>query len=98
MRVKQFKGKVYGADLTAKERKAMELEINRQIAEADRQHTNDFDAMRSLRHRSAPRTPTTIRRSIRPTTPERKSSPALSSRSAFTRWKMSWPPQKFCWG
>lgn len=45
MRVKQFKGKVYGADLTAKERKAMELEINRQIAEADRQHTNDFDAM-----------------------------------------------------
>ena len=45
MRVKQFKGKVYGADLTAKERKAMELEINRQIAEADRQHANDFDAM-----------------------------------------------------
>ena len=38
MRVKQFKGKVYGADLTAKERKAMELEINRQNA-------NDFDAM-----------------------------------------------------
>lgn len=45
MRVKQFKGKVYGADLTAKERKAMELEINQQIAEADRQHANDFDAM-----------------------------------------------------
>ena len=45
MIVKQYKGKVYGAELTAKERKAMELEINRQIAEADRQHTNDFDAM-----------------------------------------------------
>lgn len=45
MRVKQFKGKVYGADLTAKERKAMELEINRQIAEADRQHAHDFEAM-----------------------------------------------------
>ena len=45
MRVKQYKGKVYGADLTAKERLAMNIEINRQIAEADRKYTNDIDAM-----------------------------------------------------
>lgn len=36
MRVKQYKGTVYGADLTAKERRAMNIEINRQIVEADR--------------------------------------------------------------
>lgn len=29
MRVKQYKGTVYGADLTAKERRAMNIEINR---------------------------------------------------------------------
>ena len=29
MRVKQYKGKVFGADLTAKERLAMNIEINR---------------------------------------------------------------------
>lgn len=45
MRVKQYGGKVYGADLTAKERKAMNIEINRQIAEADRQYRNNVDAM-----------------------------------------------------
>lgn len=45
MRVRQYKGKVFGADLTAKERKAMEMEINRQIAEADKQYVNDIDAL-----------------------------------------------------
>lgn len=45
MRVKQYKGKVFGADLTAKERLAMNIEINRQIVEADRKYTNDIDAM-----------------------------------------------------
>ncbi len=45
MRVKQCGGKVYGMDLTAKERKAMNMEINRQIAEADRQYRNNVDAM-----------------------------------------------------
>lgn len=30
---------------TAKERKAMNEEINRQLIEADRKYTNDFDAM-----------------------------------------------------
>ena len=41
MRVKQYKGKVYGAELTAKEQKAMDIEINRQILEADKKYTND---------------------------------------------------------
>ena len=45
MRVKQYKGKVYGAELTAKEQKAMDIEINRQILEADKRYTNDIDAM-----------------------------------------------------
>ena len=35
MRVKQYKGTVYGAELTAKERRAMNIEINRQIVEAE---------------------------------------------------------------
>ncbi len=30
---------------TARERKAMNEEINRQLIEADRKYTNDFDAM-----------------------------------------------------
>lgn len=45
MRVKQIGNKIYGADLTAKERKAMEIEIKKQLAEAERRHTNDLDAM-----------------------------------------------------
>lgn len=45
MRVKQSGGRVFGADLTAKERKAMEIEINRQIVEADKQYTNNIDIM-----------------------------------------------------
>lgn len=45
MRVKQYKGTVYGADLTAKERRAMNIEINRQIVEADRKYLNNVDAM-----------------------------------------------------
>lgn len=45
MRIKQAGGKVFGAILTAKERKAMELEINRQIAESERQHANDLDIL-----------------------------------------------------
>lgn len=52
----------------------------------------------NLRHRSAPRTPTTIRRSIRPTTPERKSSPARSSPKRYWPLKTSWQRQKSCWG
>lgn len=45
MRVKQAGGRVFGAVLTAKERKAMEIEINRQIIEADKRYTDDIDAM-----------------------------------------------------
>lgn len=45
MRVKQYKGTVYGAELTAKERRAMNIEINRQIVEADRKYLNNVDAM-----------------------------------------------------
>ena len=41
MRVKQYKGTIYGADLTAKERRAMNIEINRQIVEADRKYLNN---------------------------------------------------------
>lgn len=45
MKVKQYNGRVFGADLTAKERKALDIEINRQILEADKRYTNDIDAM-----------------------------------------------------
>lgn len=37
-------GKVYGAKLSAAERKAMNIEINRQIVESDRIHASDIDA------------------------------------------------------
>lgn len=43
MRVKKAGGKVFGADLTAAERKAMNLEIQRQLAEYDRKHANELD-------------------------------------------------------
>lgn len=45
MQIKQVGGRVFGAVLTAKERKAMEIEINRQIIESDRQYADDIDAM-----------------------------------------------------
>jgi len=45
MRVKKAGGKVFGAVLTAAEKKAMEMEINRQIVEADRRYADDIDAM-----------------------------------------------------
>lgn len=45
MRVKKFNGKPYGVDFTAAERKAMNLEINRQIVEKNEQYKEDFDAM-----------------------------------------------------
>ena len=34
MRPKLYKGKVYGAELTAAEKKAMKIEINRQLVES----------------------------------------------------------------
>ena len=45
MIVKKAGGKVFGADLTAAEKKAMKIEINRQIAESDRKHMNEIDAL-----------------------------------------------------
>ena len=45
MQLKKSGGKIFGAVFTAAERKAMELEISRQILEADRKYTNDVDAM-----------------------------------------------------
>lgn len=45
MKVKKAGGKVFGAVLTAAEKKAMSMEINRQIVEADRRYTDDIDAM-----------------------------------------------------
>ena len=45
MQIKKAGGKVFGAVLTAAEEKAMNMEINRQIVEADRRYTDDIDAM-----------------------------------------------------
>lgn len=45
MRVKAYKGKVFGATMTAAERKAMEAEINRQLVEKDKQYAADLDAL-----------------------------------------------------
>lgn len=45
MHVKKHKSKVYGASFTAAEKRAMELEIKRQIAEYEREHCKEVDAM-----------------------------------------------------
>jgi hypothetical protein len=46
MRIKKtYKGKVFGAELTAAERKAMNIEIDRQLAEKEAQFAADVDAM-----------------------------------------------------
>lgn len=45
MRVKSYKGKIFGAELTAAEKKAMNIEINRQLVERDEQYAADIDAM-----------------------------------------------------
>ena len=45
MRVKKYGGRVFGADLTAAERTAMDIEINRQIAVRDKQYAADIDAL-----------------------------------------------------
>lgn len=48
MIVKKAGGKVYGAVFTAAEKKAMEMEINRQIIEADKRYTDDIGRNGSL--------------------------------------------------
>lgn len=45
MRIKKYGGKVLGAELTAAEKKAMNIEINRQLVERDKQYAADIDAM-----------------------------------------------------
>ncbi len=45
MRIKSYNGKVYGAELTAAERRAMNIEINRQLLKRDEQYQADIDAM-----------------------------------------------------
>lgn len=44
MIVKKAGGKVYGAALTAAEKKAMDIEIKKQLIEMDKKFTNDLDA------------------------------------------------------
>ena len=45
MRVRKYHGKIFGADLTAAERRAINIEINRQLVERDKQYAADIDAM-----------------------------------------------------
>lgn len=45
MIVKKSGGKVYGAQFTAAERKAMDIEIKRQLAEYDRKHAIELEAL-----------------------------------------------------
>lgn len=45
MVVKSFKGKVFGANLTAAEKKAMDIEIRRQLSESEKAHDADLDAL-----------------------------------------------------
>lgn len=44
MIIKKSGGKIIGAQLTVAEKKAMDIEIKKQIAENDRQHFDDVDA------------------------------------------------------
>lgn len=45
MQVKKSGGKIYGAELTAAERKAMQMEIQRQFAEFNQNDTIELDAI-----------------------------------------------------
>ena len=45
MKVKQMGNKIYGAELTVKERKAMDIEIKKQIAAMEREHATALDAL-----------------------------------------------------
>ena len=45
MRVKKSGGKIFGADLTAAEKKALDMEIKRQIVEYERKHSNELQAL-----------------------------------------------------
>ena len=45
MQVKKTRGKVYGANLTAAERKAMEMEINRQLSEYSKKYEMEINSI-----------------------------------------------------
>lgn len=45
MTIKKSGKNIFGVILTAAEKKALEIEINRQLAEADRKYTDDINAM-----------------------------------------------------
>ena len=45
MRVKKAGGRIFGGAMSAAEKKAMDLEIQRQLAEYDRKHLVEIDAM-----------------------------------------------------
>ena len=45
MMVKKNKGKIFGAVLTSSEKKAMQIEIKRQLDEWDRKHRREIDAL-----------------------------------------------------
>lgn len=49
MVVKKAGGKIYGAVLTSAEKKAMNMEIERQLAEYTRKHEVELNAIDSLR-------------------------------------------------
>jgi hypothetical protein len=45
MRVKKLGGRVIGGDLTASERRALDIEMRRTFAEYDRKNTTEIDAI-----------------------------------------------------
>ena len=45
MRIKKYKGKIYGADLTSSEKKAIDIEISKQLSEILRKNDIEISAM-----------------------------------------------------
>lgn len=45
MRVKKYKGKVYGAEFTKEEQKAFDIEVEKQLAEWNAAHDRELTAM-----------------------------------------------------
>lgn len=45
MRIRKLNGKIFGAELSENEKKAMDIEINRQIIEADREYQLDLNTL-----------------------------------------------------
>ena len=48
MNVKKTGNKIFGASLNAREKKAMDIEIKRQLAEYDKNHTDEIDGRITL--------------------------------------------------